>query len=268
MEQDSNPTVPPLRFQLHLFSSWFDCKIHSKAFIKAYPIRKPIEYEEYLIFNAVIFVAMVLKRKGALLLVGIISLTILVGLLIFPGFTDSPLYQLIGFLALYGYLFLGLTTLTAPFLKEIVQAFGKPFLKIHHTFAIFGVVFITLHPIAYAIQSLSFSVFIPNFDSWTIFWTFAGKPAFFVFYVAFFAAVLRKEALTHWKPFHALMYIVLFLGIIHANLMGSNFQNIIIAAIFDALFAASMVGLALKRYQNYRIRKIRKAASTKKNAQS
>jgi len=166
---------------------------------------------------------------------------------------------------LYGYLFVALTTLTNPFLKEMVQAFGKPFLKIHHTFAALGVVFITLHPITYAIESSSFSVFIPNFESWTVFWTFAGIPAFYMFYAAFLAAVLRKKALRHWKTFHVLMYVVLFLGIVHANLLGSNFQNIGIAAIYDALFAASMAGLILKRYQNYQTRK---AINAKKNTQS
>jgi predicted ferric reductase len=209
---------------------------------------------------------MALKPKGALLLAGIIALAVLVGLLVLPGFAGYWPYQLVGLLALYGYLFVALTAVTNPFLKEFVQALGKPFLKIHHAFAVLGIVFITLHPIFYAIESsLSFSVFIPNFDNWTMFWTFAGKPAFYVFYIAVLAAVLRKNAVRHWKPFHTLMYVVLFFGIIHANLLGSNFQNVGIAAIYDALFAASMAGLILKRYQNYQTRK---AINAKKNTQS
>ncbi len=211
---------------------------------------------------------MALKRKGTLLLIGIVILAILVGVLIFPTFAVNPVYQLVGFLALYGYLFVGLTTLMTPFLREVVQAFGKPFLKIHHTFAILGVVFITLHPISYALQSLSFSVFIPNLDSWLTFWTFAGNPAFFIFYAAFLAAILRKEAVRHWRPFHALMYVVLFFGIIHANLLGSNFQNTGIAVIYDTLFAASIAGFALKRGQDFKIREARKEAYAKKNVQS
>jgi predicted ferric reductase len=156
--------------------------------------------------------------------------------------------------------------LTTPFLKELVRAIGKPFLKIHHAFAALGVVFITLHPIFFAVNSLSFSVFIPNLDNWTVFWMFAGKPAFYVFYAALLVGVLRTKAPRHWRPFHALMYIVLFFGIIHANLLGSNFQNLGIAAIYDVLFAASMVGFAVKRYQNYKLRKARKEA-TEKNVQ-
>ncbi len=208
---------------------------------------------------------MALKPKGALLLAGVIALVVLVSLLILPDFSGYSLYSFVGALALYGYLFVALTTLTTPFLKEIVLAIGKPFLKIHHTFAALGIVFITLHPVFYAIESFSVSVFIPNFDNWTVFWTFAGKPAFYVFYVALLAAVLRKNALRHWKPFHTLMYIVLFLGIIHANLLGSNFQNVGIAAIYDILFVASMAGLALKRYQNYKIRKTRQETNNKKS---
>ena len=224
--------------------------------------------KECLIFNAAVFSSMALKPKGVLLLVGIIALAVVVGLLIFPRFTGSSFYPFVGALALYGYLFVALTTLTIPFLKEMVLAIGKPFLKIHHSFAALGIIFITLHPISYAIQSAGFSVFIPNFDNWTIFWTFAGKPAFYIFYVAVFAAVLRKNAIRHWKPFHTLMYVVLFFGIIHANLLGSNFQNMAITAIFDTLFAASLAGFALKRYQNYKIRKKLKEAQTKKNGQT
>ena len=210
---------------------------------------------------------MALKPKGVLLLAGIIVLAVAVGLLIFPGFTGNSLLPFVGALALYGYLFVALAALTAPFLKEFVLAIGKPFLKIHHSFAALGIIFITLHPIFYAVET-GFSVFVPNFDSWTIFWTFAGKPAFYIFYVAIVAAVLRKNAVRHWKPFHTLMYVVLFFGIVHANLLGLNFQNMAIAAIYDSLFAASMAGLAVKRYQNYKIRKIRKEAYTKKNGQS
>jgi DMSO/TMAO reductase YedYZ heme-binding membrane subunit len=108
-------------------------------------------------------------------------------------------------------------TLTTPFLKEITQSFGKPFLKVHHSFSLLGIIFITLHPVFNAIERLSLSVFVPRFDSWERFWMFAGRPAFIILYVAVLAAILRTKAPKYWQAFHALMYVVLLFGIAHAN---------------------------------------------------
>jgi DMSO/TMAO reductase YedYZ heme-binding membrane subunit len=157
------------------------------------------------------------------------------------------------FFGLYGFLFLSLATLITPFLKEITQAFGEPLLKIHHAFSILGIVFITLHPVFNAIDRLSLSVFVPRFDSWDRFWMLAGRPAFIILYIALFAAVLRAKAPKYWRPFHALIYIVLLFGIVHANLLGDSFQNLGIVIIFDALFSAAIAGFVLKRYRNHQL---------------
>jgi len=161
---------------------------------------------------------------------------------------------LVMFFGLYGFLFLSLATLIPPFLKEITQAFGKPFLKIHHAFSILGIVFITLHPVFNAIDHLSLSVFVPRFDSWERFWMFAGRPAFIILYIALFAAVLRTKTPKYWRPFHALIYVVLLFGIVHANLLGDDFENLEIMIIFNALFLMSIASFALKRYRNHRVR--------------
>jgi DMSO/TMAO reductase YedYZ heme-binding membrane subunit len=195
------------------------------------------------------------KREGAVLLLGVITLTVIIGLLVFPGSEEDFVHLLVMFFGLYGYLLLSVATMMTPFLKEIKQAFGKPFLKVHHAFSILGLVFITLHPVFNAVDSASLSVFVPNFDSWITFWTFAGRPAFIILYIAFLAAVLRAKAPIHWQPFHGLAYIALLFGIVHANLLGDDFQNLGIAIIFDALFFASVASFALKRYRNYARRK-------------
>jgi predicted ferric reductase len=197
---------------------------------------------------------MALKREGAVLLLGVITLAVIIGLLVFPGSEENFVHLLVMFFGLYGYLLLSVATMITPFLKEIKQAFGKPFLKVHHAFSIIGLVFITLHPVFNAVDSLSLSVFVPRFDSWETFWTFAGRPAFIILYVAFLAAVLRAKAPTFWQPFHALMYVVLLFGIVHANLIGDDFENLGIMIIFNALFLMSIASFALRRYKNYRAR--------------
>jgi DMSO/TMAO reductase YedYZ heme-binding membrane subunit len=146
-------------------------------------------------------------------------------------------------------------TLITPFLKEVTQTFGKPFLKVHHSFSIMGIVFITLHPVFNAIERLSLSVFIPNFSSWDTFWRLAGRPAFILFYIAVFAAVLRAKAPKYWRTFHALMYVVLLFGIVHANLIGTDFENFGVMLIYNALFAAALAAFALKRYRKHLMKK-------------
>jgi len=198
---------------------------------------------------------MALKREGTVLLLGVIALAVIIALLVLPeAVEEEPIHVLVRLFALYGYLFLCVATLITPFLKEVTQVFGKPFLKVHHAFSILGIVCITLHPVFNAVQRLSLSVFVPRFDSWERFWMFAGRPAFIILYIALFAAILRAKAPKYWQPFHALMYVVLLFGIVHANLIGDDFENLGIMIIFNALFLMSIASFALKRYKNYRAR--------------
>jgi predicted ferric reductase len=195
---------------------------------------------------------MALKREGAVFLLGIVALAVIIALLFLSSAGEEELAHLaVRFFGLYGYLFLSVATLTTPFLKEVTQAFGKPFLKVHHSFSILGIIFITLHPVFNAIERLSLSVFVPRFDSWDLFWRLAGRPAFIILYVAVLAAILRMKAPKYWRAFHALMYVVLLFGIVHANLIGDDFENLGIMLIFNALFLASLASFALKRYRNY-----------------
>jgi len=199
---------------------------------------------------------MVLKREGVIFLLGIAALAAVVAVLFLASATNAePVRLVVRFFGLYGYLFLSVATLITPFLKEVTQTFGKPFLKVHHSFSIMGIVFITLHPVFNAIERLSLSVFIPNFSSWDTFWRLAGRPAFILFYIAVFAAVLRAKAPKYWRTFHALMYVVLLFGIVHANLIGTDFENFGVMLIYNALFAAALVAFALKRYRKHLMKK-------------
>jgi predicted ferric reductase len=195
------------------------------------------------------------KKVAIVMLLGIITLVVIIAALVLPEALPEVAegewaHVLVRFFGLYGFLFLGVATLITPFLKEITQAFGKPFLRVHHAFSVLGVVFITLHPVFNAIQRLSLSVFVPSLE-WERFWRLAGRPAFIILYIALLAVFLRAKAPKYWRPFHSLMYIVLLFGIVHANLIGDDFANVGIMIIFDGLFAASIAGFAFKRFRNY-----------------
>jgi DMSO/TMAO reductase YedYZ heme-binding membrane subunit len=203
---------------------------------------------------------MPLKKAGVLAILGIILLALVITLLFLPHalpeIAEGDIFHVLTRLfGLYGFLFLSIATLTTPFLREIIQAFGKPFLKIHHAIAAFGIAFITLHPIFNAIDRFSLSVFLPSFDSWESFWMLAGRPAFIILYIAVAAALLRRTAPKYWRFFHALTYIALFFGIIHANLIGEDFEIPGIMLIFDALFLSSLASFTYKRYKNYQLKR-------------
>lgn len=202
---------------------------------------------------------MALKRTGIVVLVAIALLAVGIAVLVMPNALENVAIVgvdsvLIRFLGLYGFLFLGIAALTTPFLAGVTLDFGAPFKRIHHTFAAVGIVLISLHPIFNSFQILSLRVFVPRFDSWTVFWALAGRPALYLFYIALGAAFLRIKIPRYWRVFHGLIYVVLFFGIVHANLLGEDFANLGIKLTFDALFASSIAGLGYKRYKNYRVR--------------
>jgi len=214
---------------------------------------------------------MPLKKAGILAILVIILLASVIALLFLPHALPEMAevelaHVLTRLFGLYGFLFLSIATLTTPFLREVIQAFGKPFLKIHHAFAAFGIAFITLHPIFNAIDRFSLLVFLPSFDSWESFWMLAGRPAFIILYIAVAAALLRRTAPKYWRFFHALTYIALFFGIIHANLIGEDFEIPGIMLIFDVLFLSSLASFTYKRYKNYQLKRKTNPTSSSTNA--
>jgi predicted ferric reductase len=165
-------------------------------------------------------------------------------------------------LALNGYLSLSVAAIMTPFLKEITLFFKKPFIKVHHYFAAAGLLLITLHPIIVAVQALDPTVLLPNFASLYSFFFYGGSIALIAIYVAFGAVLLRKKAVAYWRPFHALMYVALFFGVVHANLWGADLQNPYLMVVYDGLFAAVLAAFVLKRLQMYRIKARRKKLAT------
>jgi len=48
--------------------------------------------------------------------------------------------------------------------------------------------------------------------------------------------------------------LALFVGVVHANLRGTNFQSLLIQVIYDSLFVVALAAFVLKRWQFYRIK--------------
>ena len=190
---------------------------------------------------------MPLKRGGYLFLAAVATIASFVSILPFFIEYEEALDLLVRLLALNGFLFLSIATIMTPFLKEVTETFGMPFLRVHHVFAAVGLALVTLHPVAYAVQTLDLAVFVPRFESWYAFWFFGGRIALIVIYAAFVAALVRRNIPKHWRKLHALMYVALFFGIVHANLSGMDFSNVWVSVVFNVLFAASVVAFVVKR---------------------
>ncbi len=198
-------------------------------------------------------------RKDLLFLTLVILFALAVSIVPFLVSYTNPLRYSLRIFALLGFTFLSIAIIITPFLKEITLYFKKPFLRIHHYFAALGLTLITLHPIVLAIMLMNPAVFIPTVGSINAFFMNGGRQALIIIYIALVAVLLRRRMTAYWRPIHALMYVALFFGIVHADLIGTDFDNLFILIVFNTLFAAAIAAFVLKRYQTYRLKKRLKA---------
>ena len=195
---------------------------------------------------------MELSRPGYLVLGLIFICYLLVTLVTLTEWTGQ-LPFLLRITGLYGYLSLAIAAMLTPFLTEIRATFGKPFLAVHHFFAAFGLVAITIHPLVNAFLAMNIAVFIPKFGSWGQFWALAGRPAFFLIYIALAGVLIRRVLKRSWRPVHALMYIALLFGFVHGFLIGTDFAHPLIQGLYTVLIIG-VIGTFLAKRLKLRIR--------------
>ncbi|MDG6256098.1 MAG: hypothetical protein QCH35_00710 [Methanomicrobiaceae archaeon] len=190
------------------------------------------------------------ERRGRYLLIGIAALYSGVVLWSFTVSYSDPVSWLLRISGLIGLLSLSIAALMTPFLARICALFGAPFLRVHHVFAAFGLVLATLHPVILATETLNPAVFLPSFASPYLFFALGGRMALILLYIALAAILLRRRLPQRvWRPLHGLMYAVIALGIIHGNLIGTDFQDPVIFVLFNGLFVAVVGAFLLKRWQ-------------------
>lgn len=190
-----------------------------------------------------------LSRAGMLLAAVILALYALVAAVVLNAPYENPFTVIARLLALWGYLALAIAAILTPFLLEVMAVFGRPFLGVHHTFAAVGLLLPTLHPVTLAIRSMNPALFIPTFASRERFWLLAGQPALYLLYIAFAGVLLRKYIPKYWRWVHGLMYVVLLFAIVHGNLIGTDFRDPIIWALYNTLFVLVVGAFILKRWR-------------------
>ena len=117
-----------------------------------------------------------------------------VSLVAFTTRNIDPFDLAIRLFALNGFIALSIVAVLTPFIKEVTLFFKKSFIKIHHYFAAFGLLLITLHPISVVIQALNPVLFLPNVGSFYLFLFYGGSIALIAIYTAFGAVLLRRKA--------------------------------------------------------------------------
>jgi DMSO/TMAO reductase YedYZ heme-binding membrane subunit len=190
-----------------------------------------------------------LTRMGRVFTAGIAALFTAVAAVSLLDVPADPLTRLVRTAALLGLLALGLAALTTPFLARIRKTFGRPFLTVHHLFAAGGLVLVTLHPVLYAVQVADITVFLPAFSSVSLFLALGGRFALILLYLAAATVLLRRSIPKYWRIVHGLMYPALLLGVVHGNLIGTDFAHPFIFFVYNILFVAVVAVFVTKRWQ-------------------
>jgi sulfoxide reductase heme-binding subunit YedZ len=191
-------------------------------------------------------------RTWYLALVGLVLLVLVIGLMAMQpqGF---PLGWLVRGAALLGYLFIFLSIVSSAYMKQIYRILGRPFIRVHHILSVSGLVLVTLHPLAVALDSMSLRVFLPKFDSWLVFLQLGGRPAWYLLIAAALAAVLRKAIGKSWLVVHFLNYVAFLLGTVHAIMIGTDFQPDVVKGVAVVLTLV-VVGISIQKRRKKRRR--------------
>lgn len=179
---------------------------------------------------------------GGLVLLGVVAL--LVGL---PEGVPI-LSRLIQAAALVGYTCIFLAIVSSAFTRELVRAFGRPFVRVHHWVSITGEAMVWAHPLLVALEAGSLAVFIPSFASWRLFWSLGGRVAWYLIGVAVMAALLRKVIGRNWRRVHWLNYVAFILATPHALLIGSTFSRNPWLRVFPVLMLIIVLGVFVRRH--------------------
>ena len=123
---------------------------------------------------------------------------------------------------------------------NLVRFYNNPldspiFIKIHHIVSISALVLITIHPLAVVWTWSSVDVLLPQFGSLEVFLTWGGPPAFYLVALGTIGVALRKRFTRSWRSIHKLNYIAFLLGTVHALLLGTDGQGLVVRLVAIAM---------------------------------
>jgi DMSO/TMAO reductase YedYZ heme-binding membrane subunit len=194
------------------------------------------------------------RRTWLLVLIGVVALIVVGGLIALRP-NVRPLTWVIRTCAVLGYLCVFVAALSSIYMRELVRWFGRPFVKTHHVVTVTGLLLITLHPLAVALNFGSLGVFVQWYNSWLDVLRWGGRGAWYLIGIASLAALFRTRLSKQWRPVHWLNYLAFFLASAHAILLGSDFQSTAMKVIPIVLSLVLVAVYVRKRVQRGRIGK-------------
>ena len=185
-----------------------------------------------------------------------IALLIIVLIVILLGPGGGPLDLLIRAAAMLGISGVFMAALSSIYIRELTRFFGTPFIKLHHYVAVTALILLTVHPLGVAIRSGTLAVFVPDFGSWFGFFLFGGRQAWFLLGIAALVALaaVRRRLPQSWRTIHMLNYLAFGFGVVHAWLLGTNFQGVAGRIVLIAMAAIIVAAFVVKRRQVARVR--------------
>lgn len=203
------------------------------------------------------------KNTWVLMLSGLVALAV-VGAIAALNQIGTPISGAIRIAALFGYLGVFLTSLSSNYMRELTRYFGRPFMKVHHIVAATSLIALVLHATLVAWRTGSASVFLPQLDSLLVFLSYGGIPALWLLAIAVVTALLRTAIGNNWKTIHWLNYLAFILATIHAQLIGSDFHNIVMQVVSAVMAVVLMAVFYWKRTRKQRAKA--KAAKKQQNS--
>lgn len=192
-----------------------------------------------------------LKRSPLAAYLAILAATVIITAIVLSLARTPGLYGVARGAALVGYQFVFLAVLSSAFTRQLVRAYRKPFIRLHHWVSITGLALLVLHPILLVIVLKSTAVLTAAYTSGE-FLRYAGSPALIAFFLAAIAAVLRARMNTVWRYVHWLNYVALLLGTAHAVLLGTSVALLPWLRWVLVLLAACGVAVYISRRVNTR----------------
>jgi sulfoxide reductase heme-binding subunit YedZ len=186
------------------------------------------------------------QRTPIFILIGIAAVGLVAGMMALNGY-DPFLYSLIRACGLLGYLAVFLSCLSSAFLRQMTRAFGRPFVQVHHVFAVSGLVLLIPHALGVAWNEGSIAVFAPRFDSLRIFLALGGRPALWLLALGSLAALLRSSLRGSWRLIHRLNYVAFLLATAHGLLLGSDLGHGIARVVVIAMAVGLTAAIGWKK---------------------
>ncbi len=197
---------------------------------------------------------------GHLISVTIVMLFITVTAMMFVTQSPGPSEFALRFTGLWGFVFMAIAAIMVPYLKGIKTHFGLTSIKVHYIFSYLGLGLTFIHSILPAISRADIKALLPDFSSWSDFWSLGGGEIAFMLMVIAFAGILLKPKFKSWRIIHCLMYPMLLLSLVHATMVGTSFKSIFILIACYGLFALVVLAFVLKRIRLYSVKKSRNSA--------